>query len=336
MARRAFGLVKQEEEKQEEIKVRERRRIELNTTTNPAEVLKMIESDNPPDIVVTDLIFEGKNEEIHEKYLKYVAEVERLIKEGYISKLGYRVFADLGSYYKEIARPMVRSMKSGKADLEHVYKALIGDEFKQSKNNPEERKKVVEEIKKGYEENLRRFEGWLRETEERCQKEGKDPDTDEEVIRERKRVEEARRAIDDFKRGIEIIEKMERGEEIDVKEEYPYGALIFQEAMKRGIDARIATDLARHTVRDIDKFTGKPLWEIGILILPSVAQDFIREETGTIPIIHGAPRLVCGDYQLDKKPIDRPDYPVTEDRSINSWRRFIEYLIKERAKKETV
>jgi hypothetical protein len=169
----------------------------------------------------------------------------------------------------------------------------------------------------------------LREKEERCQREGKDLDTDEEVIRYRKLVEEARREIDDFKRGIEIIEKMERGEEIDVKEEYPYGALIFQEAMKRGIDAKIVTDLHRHTVRDIDKFTGKPLWEIGILILPLVEQGFIEQDRDVGPIIHGAPRLLCGDYQLDKKPIDHPYYTVTEEESINSWKWRIEQSIGE-------
>jgi len=336
MAKRAFGLVKQEGENQEETERKERRRIELNTTTNPAEVLKMIESDNPPDIIFTDLIFEGKNDEIHEKYLKYVAEVERLIKEGYINKLGYRVFAGLGSYYKEIALPMVRSMKSGKADLEHVYKALNnGYKLKQSRNNPEERKKVVEEIIEEFmkQRHFGRLERLLREEEERCRKEGKDPNKDRQVRAYKTEMERKRRILDDFRRAFEIIEKMERGEEIDVKEEYPYGALIFQEAKRRRIDAKIVTDLFGGAVRDIDKFSGKPLWELGILILPLVVQGFIERKEKVGAIIYSARNLEMSSY---KKPNDDPDHFVTEDESINRWRYCIEDSIKEVAKKETV
>jgi hypothetical protein len=159
MAQRAFELIREEREKQEETEGRKKRRIELHTTTNPAEVLRMIESDNPPDIIFTDLIFEGKNEEIHERYLEYVNEVEKLAND--VSKMvegrtltsieigkysSYDILYDLEYYYSTIALPMVREMRSGKADLEHVYRALLGGlELEQSKNNPEERKRVVEE-----------------------------------------------------------------------------------------------------------------------------------------------------------------------------------------------
>jgi hypothetical protein len=342
MAQRAFELVRQERGKQEETEGRKKRRVELHTTTNPAEVLRMIESDNPPDIIFTDLIFEGKNEEIHERYLEYVNEVERLAKVVSSSIKGdrmeririgevsdYDLFGELSYYYATIAIPMVRSMRSGKADLEHVYKALFGGrELEATKNNPEERKKFVEEEMKKQEDFARRQEEYLREAEQRCQQEGKDPNTDEEVIQQKKAVEEARRSIDDLRRAFEIIEKMERGEEIDVKEEYPYGALIFQEAMRRRIDARIVTDLGRHAVRDLYKFTGKPIWEIGILILPLVEQGFIKGE-GLCAIIEGAPRLLCGEYYVDKKPVDHPYYTVTEERSVNSWKWRIEQSIGE-------
>jgi CheY-like chemotaxis protein len=333
MARRAFGLVKQEGEKQEETERKERRRIELNTTTNPAEVLRMIESDNPPDIIFTDLIFEGKNEEIHERYLEYVNEVERLanivsniiqgdrIETVRIGKVfnSSDLFGELQKYYATIALPMVRSMRSGKTDLEHVYKALdVGEELEATRNNPEKRKKLVEEKIKEAEDFVRKQEEYLREEEQRCQQEGRDPNTDETVIGWRNYVEDARRSIDGLRRAFEIIERMEKGEEIDVKEEYPYGALIFQEAMKRKIDAKIVTDLGRHAIRSISKFTGKPVWEIGIITLPLVEQGFTEKGFG--PIIQGTPRLLSADRYFNKKPSYDDIYPVTEERSINSWK----------------
>jgi CheY-like chemotaxis protein len=339
MVRRAFELVTEEREKQKETLGR----IELQTTTNPAEALRMIESDNPPDIIFTDLIFEGRNEEIHERYLEYVNEVERLanvvsnmiqgneIKTIYIGEAsGHDLFGEIEGYYATIALPMVRSMRSGKADLEHVYRALFrGKKLEATRNNPEERRKLVEKEIKDAEDSLRRQEEYLRAEEQRCQQEGRDPNTDETVREYRRYAEYLRREIDGLRRGFEIIEKMERGEEIDVKEEFPYGALIFQEAMKRRIDAKIVTDLDRHAVRSISKFTGKPVWEIGILILPLVEQGFIKKGSWFCPIIQGAPRLLCGNYRVHKRPTDYPFNPVTEERSIDSWKRIIDQSIRD-------